>query len=165
MKKVTLCLVAATILLLTACAEKTTEISVSQKYQDVLQSYNLADIAESFVETEEGTIVYTISEKVRSTMSEETETQLETNIEEFIANIKEQNADIIIDIAFSEDGTVLEGTVTDAAGSSNGMLFLILPSYPDIVLMQILAGIEPTGITFKMTDAETSEVFEQEIPF
>ncbi len=165
MKKIALFVFVTTLLVLASCSENTTEITVGAKYQEVLQNYNFVEMAESFVEDEDGSIVYTIVDSNLSTIREETKNRLATIVEGFVTSIKEQNSDIVIDITFSEDGTVLEGDVTDAAGATNGMVFLILQAYPDIVFTQILAGIEPAGLTLKMTDPVTAEVFNQEIPF
>ncbi len=165
MKKIALSALVAMLLLFSACAEKTTDITIKAELQEALQSYNFAEVSESFVENEDGSMVYTITNSTISTMKEDTANKLANNVERFVEGIEGQNPEIVIDIAFSEDATVLEGTVTDAFGAANGMVFLIVPSYPDVLIAQILAGIDPTGITLKMTDAVTAEVFEQEIPF
>ncbi len=147
------------------CAEKATEFTVSQTYNDLLGEYNLEEAAESLEENEDGSVTYFITDSKVQELKEKSTTNLSLKIDAFVELLRGIDADVVADIAYNEDGTMLEAKVTDAAAAQGGLLFLIGPSYPDVLALQILSGINPTGITVKTIDAETEEVFENTFPF
>ncbi len=165
MKKLALCVLTTITILFTGCAEPTTAITVNTFSQEVLTSYNFTEIATESVENEDGSITYTIVDATLATLKEEVSARLAQNVESFKTNIKHANAEIVLDIAFNQDATVLEGTVTDAFGATNALFYLMVQSYTDVVALQVLHGVEPVGVTLKLTDAVSGELVEETLTF
>ncbi len=165
MKKVLVCLSMVLALLFIGCAEKVTDVTVKGAYAQILVEYNFAEKAKNSVENEDGSITYSFSDSNIAAIKEVAMQNLNTKIDGFVSVLKELDSEMIAELSFSDDGTVLEALVSDGAGAQNGLVYLIVPSYPDIVALQLLSGIEPVEITFNITDAETDEFFEAVIPF
>ncbi len=165
MKKIILCVFVGIAFMFVACGKQTTDVTMNERYVEVVKAYQFEELAENTVQNEDGSVTYTIANSSLKQISEQLSTNLKESTDAFVDYIHEANPDIVVEISFNEDATVLEGTVTDAFGAANGMFLLLLQSYADIVATQIISGIEPSGLTLKMTDAETGELFEEVLPF
>ncbi len=157
------CLVIA--VLFVGCAEKVTGVTVGAAFQELLTEYTLDTVAKEIIENEDGSITYSIPDSTIIDLKEKASENLSVSVDEFIGLLTGIDSEVVAEIAFNEDGTILEANVSDASGAQTGLIFLVVPAYPDIVALQLLSGITPTGITFKITDADTGELFENSIPF